>query len=130
MPKAPPAPPSPAPPLPARRRFGRSPLSRAALVALAAAIAGPAIAQPQWPILHEFVPPDPNEDISFDEAYLHDAVLGEIRVDWQHRTCAIFLSVFLDVGKAAVPCVLRGRSVRSITIPHIAPWGDSVFISG
>jgi len=72
---------------------------------------------------------NPNEDISFDEAYLHDAVLGEIRVDWQHRTCAIFLSVFLDVGKAAVPCVLRGRSVRSITIPHHAPWGDSVFIN-
>lgn len=68
-------------------------------------------------------------DIPFDEAYLHYAVLKDIRIDWQRRTCEIFVSVFLDVGKAAVPCVLRGRAVRSIAIPHYAPWGDSVFIN-
>ena len=62
---------SPAPSRVAISLRGRSALSRAALVALAALILGPSVvaspagAEPPASILHEFVPPDPNEDISF-----------------------------------------------------------------
>ncbi len=56
--------PRPRRPSPSSRSRAR--FSRIALFALGVALAAPADAQqPQGSILHEFVPPDPNEDVSF-----------------------------------------------------------------
>jgi hypothetical protein len=76
------------------------------------------------------LPDSAHAAIPFDEAYLHDAVLKEFRVHWDSRTCEVHVSAFLDVGKAAVPCVIRGQGIRSVTIPHHSPWGESRFING
>ena len=70
-----------------------------------------------------------NPGVPLDEVNLHDAVLYYLRSDWRERTCEIFVAVFIEPGKAAVPCVIRAHGVRSVLVPHHAPWGDSVFIN-
>lgn len=71
----------------------------------------------------------PEASIPFDDVDLHDAVLREVRILWKARMCELYMSVLLDTGKSAVPCVLRGQGLQSISIPHHSPWGDSVFIN-
>lgn len=72
---------------------------------------------------------NPNRGVPLDEVNLHDAVLSELRSDWRERTCDIFVAVFLDPGKPDISCVIRAHGVRSVLVPHHAPWGDSVFIN-
>ena len=73
-------------------------------------------------------PESQTRSVPIDEVNLHDAVLYYLRSDWRERTCEIFVAVFLEPDKAAVSCVIRAHGVRSVRVPHHAPWGDSVFI--
>jgi hypothetical protein len=69
-------------------------------------------------------------NIPFEDWPLHDAVLHELRVDWSGRTCTIYVRAFLSPEREAEPCRIRCSSLRSITVPHRAPWGESLHING
>jgi hypothetical protein len=60
---------------------------------------------------------------------LHDALLHELHLDWSARTCRMHLEVFVDLRETAVPRQLVFRSVTDVSIPHHAPWGQSIHIN-
>jgi hypothetical protein len=60
---------------------------------------------------------------------LHDALLREIRVDWQKRTCIAAIEAFIDHTKEAVPHWIVWRGVKEIHIPRNDPWGPSIHIN-
>jgi hypothetical protein len=64
----------------------------------------------------------------FDTWPLHDAALRSVFVDWSRRTAVLSLSAFLTKGEQAVPCALVCTGLRSMSLPHLAPWGDSRLI--
>lgn len=64
----------------------------------------------------------------FETWPLHDAALRNVFVDWARRTSVLSLSAFLTKGEQAVPCALVCTGLRSISLPHLAPWGESRFI--
>lgn len=65
----------------------------------------------------------------FEHWPLHDAVLYEIRLEWDLRTCAILVAAFVDRDKPAQRHTLRFTEVTSAVVPHAEPWGPSVFIN-
>jgi hypothetical protein len=68
--------------------------------------------------------------LSFEDFPLHDAVLREVVVDWNTRSCRLHVSAFLEPGAAAVPCTLTWTAVKEVRVPMFCPWGPSVFING
>src|SRR4051794_39271938 len=66
---------------------------------------------------------------TFDEWRLHDAVVYEIVVDWNQRTCRMTAAAFMERGAAAVPCVLLWTGVRSARISIEEPWGPSAYVN-
>jgi hypothetical protein len=69
------------------------------------------------------------ENVIFEKIELHDGHISSIELDWEKKTCTIKLAAFLDPGKNAVDCRLLFENVSNLSIPHQAPWGESVFIN-
>lgn len=67
---------------------------------------------------------------SFDDWPLHDAVLRELRIEWKEAVCTLHVHVFTDPNERAKPHLIRFSGITSVTIPHEAPWGGSIFING
>ncbi len=67
--------------------------------------------------------------VNFEDWPLHDAVLQDVSVDWEERTCTVRLLVFLDPKKNAVPCLAIWQGVSGVEIPMAAPWGRSIHIN-
>ena len=65
----------------------------------------------------------------FEDWPLHDAVLKELRVDWENRTCTVHVLAFVEPRHDAAPCQLIWRGLRRLIVPAEYPWGRSIFIN-
>ena len=65
----------------------------------------------------------------FPSLPLHDAILSEMRIDWAARTCVASVCASVVRGGNAHRHQITWRDVKSIMIPHEAPWGQSIFIN-
>ena len=65
----------------------------------------------------------------FSSLPLHDAILQELRLDWEQRTCVASILAFVDRTKDAVARKIFWRDVSETFIPHRNPWGPSVLIN-
>ena len=70
----------------------------------------------------------PEEVRAFSTLPLHDAILHELRLDWQKRTCVASISAFIKREENAVARQIAWQDVSETLIPHHNPWGPSVFI--
>ena len=60
---------------------------------------------------------------------LHDAILGEININWENRIVEIHLQAFVKQGSKALPHLLKFEGVSNIEVPHNSPWGESFFVN-
>ena len=65
----------------------------------------------------------------FEDWYLHDGTLHEVRFDWRERVCRILVSAFIDPSRDAERRVLVFSGVTSLRVPRNDPWGRSSFIN-
>ena len=61
---------------------------------------------------------------------LHDAILHDIRLDWETGRCIAVVDVFLTPGQNAEPCWIEWLGVMDLDLPRKHPWGPSVHING
>lgn len=60
---------------------------------------------------------------------LHDATLTEFRLDWSQHVCVASVLAFVQAGQPALPRQVVWHGVTEASVPHRAPWGESVFIN-
>ena len=68
--------------------------------------------------------------LKFAQLPLHDAVLGDVRVNWRERKCVADLSAFVDgLTKQAQDRRLTWSGVVEVVIPQRTPWGASIRVN-
>ena len=69
-----------------------------------------------------------NSSPKLEDLPLHDAVLYSITLLWEEARAELSLAAFIDLEKDALPHKLIFFDIEHLDCPHLAPWGDSVFI--
>ncbi len=55
--------------------------------------------------------------------------MNSVNINWATSQVEIYLKAFSEIGKDAIPHILKFENVKDIQIPHKSPWGDSVQIN-
>ncbi|MBV1879319.1 MAG: hypothetical protein KUG79_16880 [Pseudomonadales bacterium] len=63
--------------------------------------------------------------MSFDKLPLHDALLGQIKIDWENSLVKLELQAFTELSKAASPHHLLFQGVTDFRCSRNNEWGPS-----
>lgn len=61
----------------------------------------------------------------FESLPLHDATLRSLKVQWEEKTCCLYLLISAVTGKTAAPYLLEFQGMTALTMNHQESWGPS-----
>jgi hypothetical protein len=70
-----------------------------------------------------------NAGEQFSSLPLHDAILHELRLNWQQGICIATISAFMQPEQHAINKQIIWYKVTETSLSHHSPWGESQYIN-